>query len=202
MPPIIFIYLSLSQITRPFERRSRGGGEWRERPRLLWGLCVPVPPFQFTSRGSHGRPPQWGVAPATVIPAGRLEVWRCEGPMKLRHIFLFLLAASAAIARYISSPFPTGSENPVVALMALDAPALLWLAHGWYALMPGVAVFIGGTLFSGVWHVWFESVPRKKQGKGGCPRGRSPTRTRNRPSSSGKRITPSRRGRFPTRIGS
>ena len=89
--------------------------------------------------------------------------------MKLKHLFLFLLAVSAAIARYISSPFPSGSENPVVALMALNAPVLLWLAHGWYALMPGVAVFIGGTLFSGVWHVWFESVPRKKQGKGGLP---------------------------------
>ena len=56
--------------------------------------------------------------------------------MKLRHIFLSVLAVSAAIARYISSPFPTGSENPVVALMALNAPALLWLAHGWYAAMP------------------------------------------------------------------
>ena len=89
--------------------------------------------------------------------------------MKLRHIFLSVLAVSASIARYISSPFPTGSENPVVALMALDAPALLWLAHGWYALMPGVAVFIGGTLFSGVWHVWFEAAPRMKQGKGGLP---------------------------------
>ena len=89
--------------------------------------------------------------------------------MKLRHIFLSVLAVSAAIARYISSPFPAGSENPVVALMALNAPVLLWLAHGWYALMPGVAVFIGGTLFSGVWHVWFESAPRMKQGKGGLP---------------------------------
>ena len=89
--------------------------------------------------------------------------------MKLRHIFLSVLAVSGAIARYISSPFPSGSENPVVALMALNAPVLLWLARGWYALMPGVVVFIGGTLFSGVWHVWFESVPRKKQGKGGLP---------------------------------
>ena len=89
--------------------------------------------------------------------------------MKLRHIFLFVLAASATIARYLSSPFPAGSENPVVALMALNAPVLLWLAHGWYALMPGVAVFIAGTLFSGVWRVWFESVPRKQPGKGGLP---------------------------------
>ena len=123
--------------------------------------------------------------------------------MKLRHMFLSVLAVSAAIARYISSPFPAGSENPVVALMALNAPVLLWLAHAWYALMPGVVVFIGGTLFSGVWHVWFESAPRMKQGKGELP----PWpicrhRTRNRPASSGKRITPSRRGRFPTRIGS
>ena len=89
--------------------------------------------------------------------------------MKLRHIFLFLLAASATIARYISNPFPAGSENPVVALMALNAPVLLWLAHGWYALMPGVVVFIGVTLLSGMRRVWFESVSRKKQGKGGLP---------------------------------
>ena len=123
--------------------------------------------------------------------------------MKLRHIFLSVLAASAAIARYISSPFPTGSENPVVALMALDAPVLLWLAHGWYALMPGVAVFIGGTLFSGVWHVWFESGTTEETGQGrAAPVADCRHPTRNRPSSSGKRITPSRRGRFPTRIGS
>ena len=89
--------------------------------------------------------------------------------MELRHIFLSVLAVSAAIARYLSSPFPSGSENPVVALMALNAPVLLWLAHGWYALMPGVAVFIGGTLFSGVWRVWFEAAPTKTQGRGGLP---------------------------------
>ena len=37
--------------------------------------------------------------------------------------------------------FPHGSENPVVALMALDAPMLLWVIHGWYAAMPGVITF-------------------------------------------------------------
>ena len=79
------------------------------------------------------------------------------------------VALDASIARYILSPFPAGSENPVVALMALDAPVLLWLAHGWYAAMPGVVVVIGVTLFSGVWRVWFEAAPTKKQGKGGLP---------------------------------
>ena len=39
---------------------------------------------------------------------------------------------------------------------------LLWLMHGWYALMPGVVVFIAGTLTLGVGRVWFESGPRKK----------------------------------------
>ena len=53
-----------------------------------------------------------------------------------------------------------------MALMALDAPVLLWLAHGWYAAMPGVMVVIGVTLVSGVWRVWFEAAPTKKQGKG------------------------------------
>ena len=89
--------------------------------------------------------------------------------MKWSHVFLFFVALDVSVARYILSPFPAGSENPVVALMALDAPVLLWLAHGWYAAMPGVVVVIGVTLVSGVWRVWFEAAPTKKQGKGGLP---------------------------------
>ena len=89
--------------------------------------------------------------------------------MKWSHVFLFFVALDVSVARYISSPFPDGSENPVVALMALDAPVLLWLAHGWYAAMPGVMVVIGVTFVSGVWRVWFEAAPTKKQGKGGLP---------------------------------
>ena len=69
--------------------------------------------------------------------------------MKWSHIFLFVLAVAASTGRYVLHPFPAGSENPVVALMALDAPMLLWLMHGWYAAMPGVVVFIGGTLVFG-----------------------------------------------------
>ena len=89
--------------------------------------------------------------------------------MKWSHIFLFVLAVAASTGRYVWSPFPPGSENPVVALMALDAPMLLWVMHGWYAAMPGTVVFIGGTLVLGVWRVWFESGPRKKRGKGELP---------------------------------
>ena len=89
--------------------------------------------------------------------------------MKLRHIVLFFLAAAASAGRYFSSPFPAGSENPVVALMALNAPVLLSVMHGWYAAMPGVVVFIGGTLTLGVWRVCFEPGPRKKRSKGGLP---------------------------------
>ena len=84
--------------------------------------------------------------------------------MKWSHIDL---AVSAATTRYLSSPFPVGSENPVVALMALKVPVLLWLMHGGYAAMPGIVVFIGGTFGLGVWRVWFKPAPRRKQGKGG-----------------------------------
>ena len=89
--------------------------------------------------------------------------------MKWSHVFLLVLALAASTARYLSSPFPAGSENPVVALMALDAPALLWLVHAWYAAMPGVIVFIGGTLAFGAWRVWFEPAPRKTRGRGELP---------------------------------
>ena len=74
--------------------------------------------------------------------------------MKWSHIFLFILAVDASTGRYVWSPFPAGSENTVVALMALNAPMLLWVIHGWYAAMPGTVVFIGGTLVLGVWRVW------------------------------------------------
>ena len=89
--------------------------------------------------------------------------------MRWSHIVLFVLAVAASTGRYVLSPFPPGSENPVVALMALDAPILLWVMHGWYAAMPGTVVFIGGTLVLGVWRVWFEPTPRKKHGKGELP---------------------------------
>ena len=89
--------------------------------------------------------------------------------MKWNHIFLFVLAVAASTGRYVWRPFPAGSENPVVALMALDAPMLLWLMHGWYAAMPGVVMFIGGTLVSGVWRVWLDPAPRKPGGRGGLP---------------------------------
>ena len=89
--------------------------------------------------------------------------------MKWSHISLFILAVAASTGRYVWSPFPAGTENPLVALMALNAPMLLWVIHGWYAAMPGTVVFIGGTLVLGVWRVWCEPGPRKKQGKGELP---------------------------------
>ena len=89
--------------------------------------------------------------------------------MKWTHVFLFVLGLAASTARYISSPFPDGSENPVVALMALNAPVFLWLMHGWYAAMPGVMALIGGALALGVWRVWFQAGSRTKQRRGGLP---------------------------------
>ena len=54
--------------------------------------------------------------------------------MKWSNIFPFVLGLAASTARYLSSPFPAGRENPAVALMALNAPVLLWLIHGRYSL--------------------------------------------------------------------
>ena len=48
--------------------------------------------------------------------------------MKWSHVLLLVLVSSTA--RYLSSPFPDGSENPIVALVALNAPVLLWLMRG------------------------------------------------------------------------
>ena len=50
--------------------------------------------------------------------------------MKWSHVYLFLLGLAASIARYLLDPFPDGSQNPVIALMALNTPALLWRMRG------------------------------------------------------------------------
>ena len=47
--------------------------------------------------------------------------------MKWSHVFFFVLGLAASTTRYLSSPFPAGSENPVIALIALKAPVLSWL---------------------------------------------------------------------------
>ena len=52
--------------------------------------------------------------------------------MKWSDILPFILGLAAPTARYLSRPFPAGGENPAVALMALNAPVLLWLIHGRY----------------------------------------------------------------------
>ena len=74
---IIRIYLCLGQVARSFERRSRGGGVAGATP-PFWGSASLAPRFKLHSGGTW-TPPRWGVAPATVIPAGRLEVWSCKG---------------------------------------------------------------------------------------------------------------------------
>ena len=50
--------------------------------------------------------------------------------MKWSHVFLFILGLAASTAWYFSRPFPDGSENPIVALVALNALVLLWLMRG------------------------------------------------------------------------
>ena len=50
--------------------------------------------------------------------------------MKWTHVLLFVLGLAASTARYLSSPFPDGSEDPGVAPLALNAPVLLWLMRG------------------------------------------------------------------------
>ena len=75
---IAFLYLWLGQVARHFESRSRGGESGGSDPTFL-GLVRPWTPVSSCTPGVHGRPPPVGVAPATVIPAGRLEVWRCKG---------------------------------------------------------------------------------------------------------------------------
>ena len=89
--------------------------------------------------------------------------------MKWSHVYLFLLGLAASIARYLLDPFPDGSQNPVIALMALNTPALLWLTHAWYAVMPGVVSVIGVALTIGVWRVWFDAGTGRSYGKGDLP---------------------------------
>ena len=89
--------------------------------------------------------------------------------MKWSHVYLFLLGLAASIARYLLDPFPDGSQNPVIALMALNTPALLWLTHAWYAVMPGVVSVIAVALTVGVSRVWFDAGTGSSYGKGSLP---------------------------------
>ena len=75
---IAFLYLWLGQVARHFESRSRGGESGGSDPAFL-GLVRPCTPVSIYTHGGTWTPPRWGVAPATVILAGRLEVWRCKG---------------------------------------------------------------------------------------------------------------------------
>ena len=54
------------------------GVKWRERPPRFRIPLGTGPPCYFASRGPVPSSPM-GVAPATVILAGRLEVWRRKG---------------------------------------------------------------------------------------------------------------------------
>ena len=56
---IICICLWLSQITRPFERRSRGGESGGSDPTFCW-LVRPWPPVSIYITGAQGRPPMGG----------------------------------------------------------------------------------------------------------------------------------------------
>ena len=89
--------------------------------------------------------------------------------MKWSHVYLFLLGLAASIARYLLDPFPDGSQNPVIALMALNTPALLWLTHAWYAVMPGVFSVIAVALTIGISRVWFDAGIGRSYGKGDLP---------------------------------
>ena len=62
VPHIVRIYLWLSQITRPFERRSRGGGSGGSDPTFL-GLVRPCTPVSSYITGAQGRPPDGGSLP-------------------------------------------------------------------------------------------------------------------------------------------
>ena len=89
--------------------------------------------------------------------------------MKSSHVYLFMIGLAASIGRYVLHPFPDGAQNPVIALMALNTPALLWLTHAWYAMMPGVVSVIGLALVIGVSRVWFDTGTARTYGKGHLP---------------------------------
>ena len=100
--------------------------------------------------------------------------------MKWSHVSLVFVALDASIARYISSPFPAGSENPVVALMALDAPVLLWLAHGWYAAHAGCRRGDRcARSFPAYGGFGSRRLQRRHRARAGCRRGRLPTSDEN-----------------------
>ena len=89
--------------------------------------------------------------------------------MRWSHIALFCAAVTASTWRSLAAPFPAGSDDPVVALMAFHAPTILRVIHAWYIAMPGAATFIGGLLLMGVWHVWFAGRTPRRTARGPLP---------------------------------
>ena len=117
---------------------TRGGQRGGSDPPFTCLVLALDPLLLFITSGVLGPPSPRGGRSRLNDPCRKARIPEARASMKWSHVYLFLLGLAASIARYLLDPFPDGSQNPVIALMALNAPALLWLTHAWYAVMPGV----------------------------------------------------------------
>ena len=108
-----------------------------------------------------------------------------------------------AVWSFVRRPFPSLDEHPILALVQYHTPDFFTAMLLWYYLSPFVAVMLCGVISVTVWKVWLEGRRRDF-----APFAKLPPwpldqpNKRLRPSSSGRSITRSRRGRFSAPHGS
>ena len=81
-------------------------------------------------------------------------------------LLLIGLAAAAAAARAVWTPFPGIGDNPFLDLIAYNDPAIYTVIRAWHYAAPAVAVLLAGSLCLSVLRVWIE--PRGRAARRGA----------------------------------
>ena len=112
-------------------------------------------------------------------------------------LLFFFAALGWAGWSFVHRPFPPLDEHPILVLVEYHTPNFFDAMVVWYYVTPFAVVMLTGFISVTIWRVWLEG--RRSDFASSTPssrRGRLILNKRPRPSSSGRSITRSKRGRF------